>query len=66
MSTVKIRARSLFRIPLAPVPPSGADFAALAFRFPLPSTDDPFPAQDVHSPSPIAACANAASGCKFE
>jgi hypothetical protein len=56
MSTVKIRAGSLFCNPAARIGPRSAPLR----RFPLASTEAPHPAQDVHSSAAVPACAKAA------
>ena len=62
MSTVKIRAGSLFCNPAARNGPRGAALRC----FPPPSTGAPHPSQDVHSATAVPACAKAARGCKVE
>jgi hypothetical protein len=66
MSTVKIRAGSLFRTSFAPIWATGAASRTRVARFPLPSTGRSFPAQDVHSPARIPACAKPVFGCKVK
>ena len=56
MSTVKIRAGSLFCNPAARNGPMGA----ASRGFPLASTEGPHPSQDVHSSTAVPACAKAA------
>jgi len=66
MSTVKIRAGSLFRNLAARICPAGAAFRHCQSGFPPCSTGASFPSQDVHRQSNIPACAKAAGGCKVE
>jgi hypothetical protein len=66
LSTVKIRAGSLFCTSDAPVEATGAALRTRPARFPPPSTGRPYPAQDVHRPPAIPACAKPAFGCKVE
>jgi len=62
MSTVKIRAGSLFCNPLARNGPLGAALRG----FPPLSTEGPHPSQDVHSSTAVPTCMETASGCKVE
>ena len=66
MSTVKIRAGSLFRTSLARIGATGAAFAPSRAGFPTPSTGAPLPSQDVHRQARFPACAKPAPGCKVE
>src|SRR5215472_11919420 len=66
MSTVKIRAGSLFHTPGARIGPMGAAFRPRRERFPPPSTGAFLRSQDVHSQSAIASCANDTRGFKVE
>src|SRR5215469_6716483 len=66
MSTVKIRAGSLFHTPGARIGPMGAAFRSRRERFPPPSTGAFLGSQDVHSQSAIASCANDTRGFKVE
>jgi len=56
MSTVKIRAGSLFCNPLARIGPRGAALRG----FPPASTEAAHPSQDVHSSAAVPACAKPA------
>jgi hypothetical protein len=66
MSTVKIRAGSLFRTPGTRIGPRGAAFRIRWERFPPSSTGASLRSQDVHSQSAIPPCANAARRCKVK
>jgi hypothetical protein len=62
MSTVKIRAGSLFCNPVARNGPR----VAASRCFPPSSTEALHPSQDVHSSTAVPACTKPASGCKVE
>src|SRR5579863_7492308 len=66
MSTVKIRAGSLFRNPSARISPTKAPFALRLNGFPPLSTKHRRPSQDVHRSAGIPACAKLALGAKSE
>jgi hypothetical protein len=66
MSTVKIRAGSLFRNPHRRNWAAGARFGDLVIGFPPSSTKQPDRSQNVHRQSGIATCKKPASGCKVE
>ena len=66
MSTVKIRARSLFRNPPDCNWASGACFGDDVIGFPPPSTRQPQRSQNVHRERGIATCKKPVSGCKVE
>jgi hypothetical protein len=65
-STVKIRAGSLFRTPLARIEATGAAFKLRWRGFPTPSTGHGPGSQDVHRQAGFPACAKPALGCKVE
>ena len=65
-STVKIRAGSLFRTPLARIGATQAPFKRPWLGFPTPSTGDAPGSQDVHRETWFPACAKPARGCKVE
>jgi DNA replication protein DnaC len=64
MSTVKIRAGSLFRTPPDRIGAAGAAFRTVGAGFPTPSTASATGSQDVHRSASFPACAEEARGCK--
>src|ERR1700722_18308931 len=66
LSTVKIRAGSLFRTPSARIGATRAAFRTTEPLFPRPSTGRPHGSQDVHRRRRFRACAKPAFGCKVE
>ena len=64
MSTVKIRARSLFRTPQSRIGAEEAGFGVNCGCFPHPSTAPLTPSQVVHRHLVVRACGKLASGCK--
>ena len=64
MSTVKIRAGSLFHTCPARIGPAQAAFGPSPVGFPTPSTIRVLPSQDVHRPPAFPACMKHAIRCK--
>jgi DNA replication protein DnaC len=66
MSTVKIRAGSLFRTSRTRIGATRATFGLAMRGFPTPSTGQARGSQDVHREATFPACAKAGFGCKVE